>query len=131
MIDTQKLQVLEVESWSPAYKQGTRTGCMVTHVNQHPVNDWDDYTRLAKNENEFDLILKFKSADQHRHAVVRFHAVLGTQCVYAGGASNLSFHSLILAHVYVGNDATVFWSKNTMLACCSATCLCAAFSLFA
>ena len=88
MIDTQKLQVLEVESWSPAYKQGTRTGCMVTHVNQHPVNDWDDYTRLAKNENEFDLILKFKSADQHRHAVVRFHAILGKQCVYAGGASN-------------------------------------------
>ena len=108
MVDTQKLVILQAESWCTAYKQGARPGCMITHINHHPIWSWEDYARLAKSQKEFDMTLRFQSADQHRQAVVRSYVCF----VWAAKERRIFTHSLILAHDRVRRNSR--W-RNSIL----------------
>ena len=98
MVDTQRLALLDVESWCTAYKHGARRGCMITHINHHPIGDWADYERLAKSKEEFDMTLKFQTANLHRQAMVRSHAGLGHMVCLFGQHKRVGFS---LADPYV------------------------------
>lgn len=67
----QTLKIASIKKWCTAYKQGARTGCIITHINGTAISSWSDYTRYAKGKTVFRMKLKYTSRDQYERAVVR------------------------------------------------------------